>query len=273
MSNLILKGKAKVNEMEFNHIEGGFGEDKKAMLVKDIARIHNKQLKHINEAINSNIGRFKNNVDLIDLKGTKFAVDLIDRDIASQNSINASKNIYLLSERGYSKLLKILEDDFAWEQYEKLVDGYFNMRQATKELNKLSPELQVLINMELKQRELETAVTENKQEIEDMRSVIRLDTSSWRKESAELINKMVVSAGGFEHIRQIRQEGYDLLDARMGVSLATRLTNKRRRMADEGVSRSRREKLNYLDIIAEDKKLIEGYVAIVKEMAIKYKVA
>jgi len=47
----------------------------------------------------------------------------------SQNAINASKNIYLFSERGYAKELKILEDDMAWEQFGKLIDGYFNMRQ------------------------------------------------------------------------------------------------------------------------------------------------
>jgi anti-repressor protein len=41
-------------------------------------------------------------------------------------------------------------------------------------------------------------------------------------------------------------------------------------MADEGVCKSKRDKLSYVDIISEDKKLIEGYVAIVKEMAIKY---
>ena len=43
------------------------------------------------------------------------------------------KYAYLLSERGYSKLLKLLDDDIAWEQYDKLVDGYFNMRKAIKE--------------------------------------------------------------------------------------------------------------------------------------------
>lgn len=42
---------------------------------------------------------------------------------------------------------------------------------------------------------------------------------------------------------------------------------------NRSVSKSKRDKLNYLDIIAEDKKLIEGYVAIIKEMAIKYGVA
>jgi len=62
---------------------------------------------------------------------------LIDHGIITQNAANRSQNIYILSERGYSKLLKILEDDVAWEQYEKLVDGYFNMRRAIKE-NKIS---------------------------------------------------------------------------------------------------------------------------------------
>ena len=44
--------------------------------------------------------------------------------------VNCSNNIYLLSERGYSKLLKIMDDDLAWEKYDELVDNYFNMRQV-----------------------------------------------------------------------------------------------------------------------------------------------
>ncbi len=106
-----------------------------------------------------------------------------------------------------------------------------------------------------------------------MREVISLDTTSWRKDTASLINKMAMTLGGNENIKTLREESYKLLDSRMGVSLSTRLTNKRRRMADEGVCKSSRDKLNNLDVIAEDKKLIEGYVAIVKEMAIKYGIA
>lgn len=273
MSELILKGLVAVDGMEFSHIEGGFGENEKSMLAKDIAEIHVKELREVNQAINMNRKRFKDGVDIIDLKGSAFAINLIDSGIYTQNSLNASKNIYLLSERGYSKLLKILEDDFAWEQYEKLVDGYFNMRRVQKSLSELSPELQVLINLEIRQKELEASITENKQEIQDMRDVIRLDTTSWRKDTSDLINKIAHSMGGYEHIKLLREESYKLLNDRMGVALGIRLTNKRRRMADEGVCKSKRDKLNYLDIIAEDKKLIEGYVAIIKEMAIKYKVA
>lgn len=128
MNNLVIRGIKEIEGMKFHDVEGGFGEGKKAMLVKEIAYIHARQLQHINQNINRNRKRFKDGIDIIDLKGTEFAITLSENGIYTQNSINASSNIYLLSERGYSKLLKILEDDIAWEQYDKLVDEYFNMR-------------------------------------------------------------------------------------------------------------------------------------------------
>lgn len=151
MEKITLKGLAQVGNMKFNHIEGGFGKDKKSILAKDIARIHNRELREINERVNVNRKRFKDGVDIIDLLG----INLTDTEIKNfgftQQAINSYRGlkakgkttgIYILSERGYSKLLKILEDDFAWEQYEKLVDGYFNMRKTIK--NKYNAELKTL---------------------------------------------------------------------------------------------------------------------------------
>ena len=124
-------GQEHFGDIKFTGIEGGFGKNKKAMLVKDIATIHGKEIRAINQAIDMNSKRFKNGIDLIDLKQDNFAINLIDCGF-SQNSINASNHIYLLSERGYAKLLKILDDDKAWDIYDELVDNYFNMRVAIK---------------------------------------------------------------------------------------------------------------------------------------------
>ena len=135
MNSLKILGQEKVGNFEFTGIEGGFGEGKKSMLVKDIAEIHKRSSKVINQAINMNIKRFRAGVDLLDLKASNFEVNLIDLGF-TQNAINRSNNIYLLSERGYSKLLKILEDDTAWEIYDQLVDNYFAMRQSIQSENK-----------------------------------------------------------------------------------------------------------------------------------------
>jgi Rha family phage regulatory protein len=137
----------------------------------------------------------------------------------------------------------------------------------------LSPQLQLLINMELEQKQLKADLQETKEDIQNMRDVISLDTTSWREDSRKLIVKIAQSLGGNSYIKDVNKEVYTLLNKRLGVDVKIRLTNKRRRMADEGVCRSKRDKLNYLDVIADDKKLIEGYVAIVKEMTIKYGVA
>lgn len=137
MNGLKVLGKEKVGSFEFTGIEGGFGEDKKAMLVKDIAVIHESNVRRVNEVINRNRKRFRDGVDIIDLLSNEnFAVVLNDSGF-TQNQINASNNIYLLSERGYAKLLKILEDDKAWEIYDELVDNYFNMRQTIETDNKV----------------------------------------------------------------------------------------------------------------------------------------
>ena len=139
MSNELIKINdiKEVNGMKFHEIEGGFGENKKSILAKEIASIHNRKLFKVNELINNNRIRFKDNIDIVDLKGTEFAILLEDSGIYTQNSINASKNIYLLSERGYSKLLKIMDDDLAWKKYDELVNNYFKMREVIKNNDKL----------------------------------------------------------------------------------------------------------------------------------------
>lgn len=95
MNELKTIGKEIIGNYEFTGIEGGFGEGKKAMLVKDIAKIHNRPVFKINELINRNRKRFKDGIDAIDLKSKNFAILLKDSGF-SQNQINASSNIYIL---------------------------------------------------------------------------------------------------------------------------------------------------------------------------------
>lgn len=286
MKQLIkINGIKEIEGMKFHDIEGGFGEDKKAMLVKEIAEIHNKEFKHINEAINKNKERFKNNIDIVDLK----SVDLIDRDLLnnlgfSKSSIANANNIYLLSERGYAKLLKILEDDVAWEQYEKLVDGYFNLRANIKEQSKPTciEDLIIMQAQSLKDmREQVNQATNNaleakaeaeksREEIQAMRDAITLDSNGWRKETTAIINKIATKLGGFSEVNLLKREIYKLLDTRLGVDVNRRLLEKKKRMALEGVCKSKIDKVNVLDVIAEDKKLIDGYVNIIRQYALKH---
>lgn len=132
MEALKVIGQEKIGKIEFTGIEGGFGQGKKAMLVRDVAKIHSRSIREINELINRNHKRFKDGIDILDLK------QIVPNDLFSEYGFTKAqwgnaKHIYLLSERGYAKLLKILDDDKAWDIYDELVDNYFNMRVAIKE--------------------------------------------------------------------------------------------------------------------------------------------
>lgn len=288
MKQLIkINGIKEIEGMKFHDIEGGFGEGKKAMLVKEIASIHGRDVGRINEAINRNRKRFKDGTDIIDLRWTEVAIDLCVSGIYTQNSINASSNIYLLSERGYAKLLKILEDDMAWEQYEKLVDGYFNMRADMKEQSKPTciEDLIIMQAQSLKDMreqvnqanyhalEAKAEAEKSREEIQAMRDAITLDSNGWRKETTAIINKIATKLGGFSEVNLLKREIYKLLDTRLGVDVNRRLLEKKKRMALEGVCKSKIDKVNVLDVIAEDKKLIDGYVNIIRQYALKHNVA
>lgn len=143
-------------------------------------------------------------------------------------------------------------------------------RDTQLQLQNLSPELRLLISLELKQKEQEKQLEQVKDDVKGIREVVAIDNTSWRDETSKLLRKISTTSNGEISYKDIRNESYRLLERRMGVSLPTRLTNKRRRMAEEGVCKSKRDKTNHLDVIADDKKLIEGYIAIVKEIAIKH---
>lgn len=144
---------------------------------------------------------------------------------------------------------------------------------ASLAIQELSPQLQVMINLEIEQKRQAEKLEHVEERIESIREVVAIDTTSWRDDTGRILRKIGIECGDSKSYQDVRGESYQLLEKRMGVNVKQRLTNKRRRMADEGVCKSRRDKLNYLDVIADDKKLIEGYTAIVKELAIKYGVA
>lgn len=60
-------------------------------------------------------------------------IELLSQLGYTNMEIGKSQHIYLLSRRGYAKLIKIFDTDLAWEVYEKLLDEYFTLEQL-KEL-------------------------------------------------------------------------------------------------------------------------------------------
>lgn len=211
-------GKQTIGNYEFTGIKGGFGNDKKAMLVKDIAEIHEADVRTINQSINRNIKRFKAGVDIIDLKSVITPSDS-EQFGFTLNQWNPSKNIYILSERGYSKLLKILEDDKAWEIYDLLVDEYFELRNGKQTALPTDPMDIFKLTFEA-QEQTNERVTEVEKEVEDLKNNQKIGADDYGYISRRINQRVTEVARGFGKITQ-KQRGELYKDINTGVKKVT----------------------------------------------------
>lgn len=241
---------------------------KRVVTFKDIDTVHHRPEGTARKRFNDNRKRFVEGEDYFKIQPSEI------RTVG----ITSPNGGIVVTESGYYMLVKSFTDELSWDVQRQLVNGYFRANQMQSVLADLSPQLQALIQMETRQKQLEakqaqqdTAIADLGQRLTNTCEVIALDKNSWRKDTQHLIAKIATATGdGCGNIRQVYEEIYKAVESRAGVALNIRLTNKRNRMAGEGVCRSKIDKLNKVDIIAEDKKLIEIYVAIVKELAVKY---
>lgn len=80
------------------------------------------EAKNVRARITDNIKRFRENIDCIDLKRSAYETSTLQLllDLGyTKSAITQAEHIYLLSERGYAKLIKIMDSDLAWEKKNK----------------------------------------------------------------------------------------------------------------------------------------------------------
>lgn len=111
--------------------------------------------------------------------------------------------------------------------------------------------------------------TANKR-IDTIGDLLTLNPNDWRTGTKDIIVKIAEKLGGTAYIPEVHNEIYKLVEANLGVNLKRRLDNMKARMLFNGTGKSKVERLTRVDVIAEDKKLLNGYIKVIRELAIKY---
>lgn len=134
----------------------------------------------------------------------------------------------------------------------------------------LSPELQVLINLEQRQKEQQKAIEDVNQRLDGIREIMCIHPDNWRRDFRKLLNKIAVAQGCGEAYPDINNEAFELVELRGHCNLNRRLVNQKNRMREAGATLKALKDMNRVDVIAEDPRLTEIYIAVVKELAVKY---
>ena len=115
---------------------------------------------------------------------------------------------------------------------------------------------------------LQEEVDEKFEKLEMIYKVV--NNSEWRENTDNLLKFTARSLGNIKCIGMLRREIYDLMEKRLGINFNDRIARKGKRMALEGVCKSKIEQVNPMTIISEDKRLIDSYVSAVRDVCASF---
>ena len=184
--------------------------------------------------------------------------------------------LYLWTEKGCFLAAKSLNTDQAWEAYDKLIDGYFTIKQAIVDRSQLSPQMQMLyglIEQQAKQELEQKRQAERIERIEQKADALceafePIHPDTWRKDITLKFNR--IQKRSQIPWNELYVEMYKELDRRAGADTAIRLKNRRDRMRRDGISESDIKRCTRMDVIQDDKKLRLIFEQIIREYEVKY---
>ena len=243
-------------------------QNQRVLLTSQLAKSYETTTRRISENFNANKERYVEEKHFYCLEGDALRNFRANTEITDLPS-NINK-LYLWTEKGALLHAKSLNTDKAWEVYDRLVETYFRAKEVMPQLNNLSPQLQLLINMEIEQNKMKEQIQEVKTEVQGIRDVVAINLTDWRQSTTNVINKIAQQQDG--NYQNVRAESYKLLEQRARCDLKARRRNMKLRIMENGASQSKAERVTMLDVIDNDRRLKEIYISIIKEMAIKNKV-
>mgnify|MGYP002765377358 CR=1 FL=1 len=195
--------------------------------------------------------------------------------------ITAPNGLTLITESGYLMLVKSFTDDLAWNVQRELVKGYFRAKSSDPQFSTLSPQLQALINIEMRQHEQERQMNElalkvqhNSDTMDKVTAAYVAPISSgdnWQESANHTINALV------EHFclnhQMFRRELYEELERESGCDLQQRLTRLKNRMKAAGATVTQCRAVTKLTIISQDKKLRSIFIGILRRRTLEFTAA
>lgn len=149
-------------------------------------------------------------------------------------------------------------------------------------MQELSPQLQLLIGMELKQKEqaakltaLEDRAERQDEVIKTVKDVLTGDdmTQGFSKWVIESIKKIAESTSFEEKPYRYQSawgESYRRLTVKAGCNLDTLLKNAKKRANENGATKAQVKNISKLNVIESNKRLKELYITCIREMSVAY---
>lgn len=144
----------------------------------------------------------------------------------------------------------------------------------------LSPQLQLLINMELKQKEQDAAISELKEKTEKQEKAMEsikdslmmkdLDYKRWVSKSIRSIAESPSFSGVYNRFQRAWNESYRRFEEMTRCDLVELVQASQDKARKQGICKSKVKAINKQSVIAADQELREAYATVIREMLVAY---
>lgn len=161
--------------------------NQRVLTTEQIAEAFGADVVQIHKNFNYNKKRFEEGKHYLELKGDELKEFKTSYEFSSK--LKHSPILYLWTEKGAFLHAKSLNTDKAWDAYNNLVDDYFKKVEEQKsDFSTLSPQLQFMIMVEQKQKELEEKTVALQEENAELKKNMRhlelvVDNEVWLTEN------------------------------------------------------------------------------------------
>lgn len=183
---------------------------------------------------------------------------------------------YLLTKKGCDMVANKMTGEKGVLFTAAYVTAFEKMREhMSGTMSSLSPQLQAMINMELRQNEQEQKIAalearsdhqeKKMEEVVEIFAVPSLDRDLWQQNMNKYISSLC-ERYGLSH-QAARGELYKELELQAGVNLSSRRTRMQNRMKRAGAKSAERQAVTKLSVVAADKKLRPIFEGICRQYA------
>lgn len=186
---------------------------------------------------------------------------------------NRKTKHYLLTKKGCDMVANKMTGSKGILFTATYVDAFHEMQEHIKkqsQINAPTSQLEAIKMFVQIQEEQQAFNKRMENEITGIRHIVGIETKNWRNDTNKILSAIAQHLGGGDMHKKIKTEAYKALEEKGHCNLKVRMDNRKGKMLANGATKTQIKNLSKLDVIADHPRLIEIYISVIKNMAIKY---
>ncbi|EHL7274117.1 Rha family transcriptional regulator [Staphylococcus pseudintermedius] len=232
---------------------------------REVAEMVGKRHDHLVRDIDNYLGVILQNPNL-------GAADFFVESSYTSNNNNTYK-CYLLTKKGCDMVANKMTGEKGVLFTATYVDAFHEMQGHIKKQSQINaPTTQLeAIKMFVQIQEEQQAFNKRiESEVTGIRHIVGIETKNWRNDTNKILAAIAQHLGGGDMHKKVKSEAYKALEEKGRCNLKIRMQNRKGKMLANGATKSQINKLTKLDVINDEPRLIEIYIVVIKNLAIKY---